>query len=167
MIFRQCSAGDVGRVWSIINDAKRLMQADGRSQWTDKYPSLGRIEADVRSGDAYVLCADDGTAAAYAYITAAPEPVYAALRGRWLAGGAYVVVHRLAVAEAHRGEGLARRMLLMAEDVCRRKGAVSIKVDTNYDNSAMLHLLASFGYSRCGTVSYGPRGERIAFEKIV
>ena len=143
------------------------MQAEGRSQWTDEYPSLGRIEADVRSGDAYVLCADDGAVAAYAYITATPEPVYAALRGRWLAGGAYVVVHRLAVAEAHRGEGLARRMLLMAEDVCRRKGAVSIKVDTNYDNVEMLYLLPALGYTHCGTVSYGARGDRLAFEKLL
>ena len=31
----------------------------------------------------------------------------------------------------------------------------------------MLALLPAMGYELCGTVSYGPRGERIAFEKAV
>ena len=34
-------------------------------------------------------------------------------------------------------------------------------------SAAMLALLPAMGYELCGTVSYGPRGERIAFEKAV
>ena len=55
------------------------MQESGRHQWTDEYPSQERIEADIMSGDAYVACDGDGRIAAYAYITAQPEPAYSSL----------------------------------------------------------------------------------------
>ena len=166
-VFRQSVMGDLPGVWRVICDAKRIMAEQGRNQWTDDYPSLAGIEADIRSGDAYVLVSGGGEVAVYAYVTMKPEPVYAAIAGRWLTAGPYAVVHRLAVGAAFRGRGLARRLMLHAEDIARQGGAGSIRVDTNHDNAEMLRLLSALGYSRCGTVSYGPRGVRMAFEKIV
>ena len=58
-------------------------------------------------------------------------------------------------------------MMLEAERMARGAGAASVRVDTNHDNAEMLRLLPALGYVRCGTVSYGPRGERIAFEKAI
>lgn len=40
------------------------------------------------------------------------------------------------------------------------------KVDTNFDNAAMLHLLKKLGYTYCGEV-YLAGGERKAFEKLL
>jgi hypothetical protein len=40
------------------------------------------------------------------------------------------------------------------------------KVDTNFDNAAMLHLLKKLGYTYCGEV-YLAGGERKAFEKLI
>ena len=122
--------GDLPGVWRVICDAKRIMAEQGRNQWTDDYPSLAGIEADIRSGDAYVLVSGGGEVAAYAYVTMKPEPVYAAIVGRWLTAGPYAVVHRLAVGAAFRGRGLARRLMLHAEDIARQGGAGSIRVDT-------------------------------------
>ena len=42
----------------------------------------------------------------------------------------------------------------------------SFKVDTNFDNDRMLHLLDKLGFERCGIIQY-PQGERIAFEKLI
>lgn len=167
MFFRQAIITDIEAAWRIICEAKQMMHDKGRDQWTEEYPSLDTIRGDVGSGDAYVLAADGGRVAAYAVITAKPELAYAAIDGKWLTGGRYVVVHRLAVVAAFRGSGLARRMMTHAESLCRDRGVGSIRVDTNHDNAEMLSLLNSLGYKRCGTVSYGFRGERIAFEKIV
>ena len=58
-------------------------------------------------------------------------------------------------------------MLLKAEQVALSRGIGSIKVDTNHDNAEMLGLLSSLAYTHCGTVSYGFRGERMAFEKVL
>lgn len=60
---------DLTAVWRIICDAKRIMAANGRNQWTEEYPSQAVIEADILSGCAYVLCAGSGEVAAYAYVT--------------------------------------------------------------------------------------------------
>ena len=40
------------------------------------------------------------------------------------------------------------------------------KVDTNFDNVAMLHILKKLGYTYCGEV-YLAGGERKAFEKLL
>ncbi len=40
------------------------------------------------------------------------------------------------------------------------------KVDTNFDNAAMLHILKKLGYTYCGEV-YLAGGERKAFEKLL
>lgn len=167
MAFRQATADDLQQAWLIIRKAKRFMHEKGRYQWTEEYPSLERIEADILSGGAYVMCDGGGRIGAYAYVTAAPEPAYAAPSARWLSHGPYVVIHRLAVGAAFRGRGLGRAMLLKAEHVALSRGIGSIKVDTNHDNAEMLGLLNSLGYTHCGTVSYGFRGERMAFEKLI
>ena len=167
MTFRQSTTADLQQIWQIIIDAKRIMQESGRHQWTDEYPSHERIEADIMSGDAYVACDGDGHIAAYAYITAQPEPAYDSPDVHWHYNGPYMVIHRLAVSALSRGCGLGRMMLLHAEKVCCDHGIGCIKVDTNHDNAEMLYLLDSLGYARRGNVSYGPRGERIAFEKTL
>ena len=145
MFFRQAIITDIEAAWRIICEAKQMMHDKGRDQWTEEYPSLDTIRGDVGSGDAYVLAADGGRVAAYAVITAKPELAYAAIDGKWLTGGRYVVVHRLAVAAAFRGSGLARRMMTHAESLCRDRGVGSIRVDTNHDNAEMLSLLNSLG----------------------
>jgi hypothetical protein len=52
------------------------------------------------------------------------------------------------------------------EDFTREQGIQSVKVDTNYDNMAMLKILESKGYSYCGEV-FLAGGMRKAFEKII
>lgn len=165
--FRRAAAGDFGDVWQIIVEAKQVMAAQGRRQWTEGYPAPATIKGDIASGDARVACLPGGAVAAYACITPQPEPAYGEIDGRWLAAGPYLTVHRLAVAIGARGRGLGRMMMLEAERMARGAGAASVRVDTNHDNAEMLRLLPALGYVRCGTVSYGPRGERIAFEKAV
>ena len=165
MTIRQAGASDTEQIWQVIADAKQMMRDLGRNQWTEEYPSLDVIAADIEAGAAYVMCDGDGCVAAYACLTSAPEAAYAAPGACWLTDRPYLVIHRLAVRASYRGRGLARRLLSYAEEVCRGIGLGTIKVDTNHDNTQMLHLLQTVGYVRCGTVSYGPRGERIAFEK--
>lgn len=164
---RKATRSDLARAWQIISDAKRLMADRGSSQWTEEYPAKATIAADIDSGQACVACDGGGRAVAYAVMTGEPEGAYAEIDGRWLTHGPYLTVHRLAVAEGWRGRGLARAMMERAESEALRCGAVSVRVDTNHDNAPMLAVISALGYSRCGTVSYGPRGERIAFEKPI
>ena len=92
------------------------------------------------------------------------EPAYAGIEGRWLTDGAYVVLHRLAVAGGMQGRGLATAFLRRVGELARRRGVCAFRVDTNFDNRRMLRLLEKEGFRFCGTVRYAG-GERLAFEK--
>ena len=178
LLFRRAAAADIPRIMRIIARAQAQMRAAGSLQWQDGYPAESDIARDIGRGDGYVLslpAADPaagsagsalpdrdslpdmlpggsaaGEAVAYGAAVFDGEPAYAGIEGRWLTDGAYVVLHRLAVAGGMQGRGLATAFL-------RRVGA-------NFDNRRMLRLLEKEGFRFCGTVRYAG-GERLAFEK--
>lgn len=142
---------------------------------------MGNIVSDLGRGYGHVLCcdADSGacgqrasvagrndseTVVAYGAIVFDGEPAYDALDGQWLTAGPYVVVHRLAVSDEALGQGLGRAFLQQTERLAREQGVGAFRIDTNFDNRRMLHILASEGFVCCGKIRY-ESGERLAFEK--
>ena len=64
------------------------------------------------------------------------------------------------------GKGFATEIFRRIEEFSRKNGILSIKVDTNFDNAAMLRILEKLGYKYCGEVYF--RGSaRKAFEKVL
>ncbi|MFJ1379975.1 hypothetical protein [Capnocytophaga canimorsus] len=53
-----------------------------------------------------------------------------------------------------------------AEKLAKQCGITSIKIDTNFDNYAMLKVLEKAKYTHCGTV-YFRGASRMAFEKLL
>lgn len=58
----------------------------------------------------------------------------------------------MAVSSQAKGKGLGYTMLLKAEEISLANSIYSIRVDTNYDNTAMLHIFEKLGYVYCGEV---------------
>ncbi len=164
-LFRKATKADSARAWEIILQAKALMASEGRRQWTETYPLPSNIDDDIADGDAYVLCADD-VPMVYGAVVFSGEPVYEQIADKWLSHGDYVVVHRLAVAAEARGKSLAQKYFNEVSSLAVSKGIHSFKVDTNFDNKAMLHILERQGFTFCGEIFY-PQGSRLAFEKLL
>lgn len=164
--FRKATPNDVEEAWTVLDKARHFMLAHGRKQWTAEYPSRQNVVSDVMGGHAYILIVD-GEIAAYAMLAVNGEPEYAHFQGTWLSEQDYVVIHRLAVSPNHRGKGLAKRFFQEVEQLAVSHNIHSIKVDTNFDNVEMLDLLPRLGYTYCGEVHYGPKGDRMAFEKLI
>jgi len=61
---------------------------------------------------------------------------------------------------------LPKKLFDYIEDFTKSQNVLSIKVDTNYDNLAMLKILESKGYSYCGEVVLAG-GVRKAYEKVL
>lgn len=163
--FRKASEADADRIWEILQGAIQRRKADGSQQWQDGYPNPEAIANDIRKGNAYVLTVDEELAG-YCAILINDEPAYAELQGEWLTEGDFVGYHRVAIAEAYLGQGLAAQMLGYIEDFARKAGISSLKADTNFDNHAMLYLFDKLGYRYCGEVVF--RGSpRKAFEKVL
>lgn len=165
LIFRKAEEGDVTAATAILRAAARRMLAEGKRQWTESYPGEANVRSDIECGNGFVL-EYDGTVAGYGAVVFTGEPAYDELEGEWLTDGPYVVVHRVAISQEMKGKGLGRAFLEAVEGYARSLGIRSFRIDTNYDNEAMLGLLAKLGFSYCGEVEY-ESGKRKAFEKLI
>lgn len=58
-----------------------------------------------------------------------------------------VNVHDVAVLASHRGRGVARQMLLKAEDMARERGAVKMTLEVLSGNASALALYRRLGYA--------------------
>jgi predicted GNAT superfamily acetyltransferase len=162
---RKADAADRDIIWNIIQQAIERRRIDGSTQWQDGYPNLGTVESDIEKGFGYVMTVD-GEIAVYTALILNDEPAYSTIDGAWLSNGEFVVVHRVAVDEKFAGRGMVKKLFDLIEDFTKSKGIQSIKVDTNFDNTAMLKILDSKGYSYCGEV-FLAGGMRKAFEKLI
>lgn len=165
LIFRKADIPDIPAIASILKMAVKRMLAEGRHQWDENYPNKTHISADIDNGNGYVLELF-GKVIGYAAVVFTGEPAYENLKGKWLSEGRYVVVHRLAVSDDAKGKGIGFMLMNIIEEYARSLGISSFKIDTNYDNSAMLKLLDRLGFTYCGEIEY-EQGSRKAFEKLI
>lgn len=169
LTFRKADTSCLEASWRIITEAKALMKSVGSRQWNDAYPSPHVIEDDLSSGDAYML-ERAGEQIAYAVVRFADEAAYSAIDGAWLTDGTpYAVVHRLAVAEAYRGQGYATAFFQRIIALASANGCRSIRVDTAAENCRMLQIFRRECFVYCGKVTYPgvDRGERLAYERLL
>ncbi|MGZ5196927.1 MAG: N-acetyltransferase family protein [Kaistella sp.] len=164
-ILRKAKVADQEKIWKILQDAIKRRKADRSRQWQDGYPNPETVETDIQQNYGYVL-EIEGEIAGYAAIIFEIEPAYEIIEGKWLSSGKYVVVHRVAVSEDFVGKGIATKLFTEIENVAKSNQVFSIKVDTNYDNPAMLRILEKLGYTYCGEVYFRGSARR-AFEKML
>lgn len=163
--FRRAVFSEVNEIWEIFKQAIERRKRDGSRQWQDGYPSIGTIEQDIENGCGYVLV-DNAKIAAYSAIIFGEDEAYHDIQGKWLTAGEYAVVHRVAVSDVYLGQGLAKDIFRKTEDLAHRNSTPAIRVDTNFDNLAMLKILKDLEYQYCGEVLM--RGQpRRAFEKVL
>ncbi|MCA6066297.1 GNAT family N-acetyltransferase [Chryseobacterium sp. RG1] len=162
---RKAEIEDRNIIWNILQQAIERRRQDGSTQWQQGYPNMDTVESDIAKGFGYVMTVD-GEIAVYAALIMNDEPAYSTIEGEWLSNGEFVVVHRVAVDEKFAGQGMVKKLFDHIEEFTRSNGIQSVKVDTNYDNIAMLKILEGKGYSYCGEV-FLSGGMRKAFEKII
>ena len=143
MTFRKTEAADLDGVMEIIRQAQDSLKARGVDQWQNGYPDRPAIEADIARGWSYVL-ADGERVLGTAAISFAGEPTYDTIsQGSWRGEGAYAVMHRVAVREDCKGQGLAGRLV---------SAAGQIRIDTHRQNASMQRMLEKNGFVYCGII---------------
>lgn len=162
---RKAQIDEKEKIWNILQQAIERRRQDGSSQWQQGYPNADTVESDISKGFGYVLTVNDEIAV-YVALILNDEPAYSTIEGAWLSNGEFVVVHRVAVDAKFAGKGMVKILFDHIEEFTCSHGIQSVKVDTNFDNTAMLRILESKGYSYCGEV-FLAGGVRKAFEKII
>lgn len=164
-IIRLATINDIVRIMQIIEQAKEQMSREGKQQWNATYPTQEHIINDIKDNNGYVMCKKH-TIAAYGAIIFSGESSYSSIQGKWLTEGSYVVLHRLAVADEMKQQGIATMFIKEVEKMSFQKGIYSFKVDTNYDNIYMQRTLGKLGFACCGEIIF-QEGSRMAYEKII
>ena len=164
-ILRKAQIPEAEIIWQILQQAIERRRKDGSNQWQDGYPNQEVVKTDISLGKGYVLEIDNAIAA-YAALVFTDEPAYKEIIGDWLTNDDFLVIHRVAVSNDFLGKGIAVLLFQKLEDFAKENQVFSIKVDTNFDNLAMLHILEKLDYQYCGEVYF--RGSaRKAFEKVL
>ena len=149
----------------ILSSGREFQRAQGFVQWADGYPDSATVEKDLLSGDGWFLCVD-GVPAGYFYLGFEGDPSYPLIRGAWHYEGAYAVVHRIAISDAFRGQGLTREVFRLIEDLAKARGVEVLRIDTHADNQRMRHVVEKNGFAFCGKVIQSD-GWRLAFDKKI
>ena len=93
---------------------------------------------------------------------------YDDIDGAWAIPGPYLTIHRMAMDNAHRGQGLAGQIIANAIELARQNGCAALRVDTHTGNRAMRRFLEKQGFVYRGTVLYTvKKGDpvRVAYER--
>lgn len=149
----------------ILNDGRKFQQEQGFVQWTEDYPNIDTVYKDIENQKGYVIKID-GKLAGYLCIDFSGEPAYTDIKGTWRAEKAYAVVHRMAFSKEFVGIGLADTAFELIEQVCLDRDVLYIRVDTDFPNKRMQHILEKNGYVKCGTVVF-QGSEKIAYDKLL
>ena len=126
----------------LIRRVVPLMQKSGNFQWDAEYPNIEVFERDIERDQLWVATSG-GQIAAIAAITTEQEPEY--VNVGWDISEPAVVVHRLAVDPAFRGQGAATDLMLQAELVAKQRAIWLLRVDTNTQNEATQRLFPQAG----------------------
>ena len=163
--FRKASDSEIPQIWKILQQAIERRKKDGSTQWQNGYPNPETIQNDIKNGRGFVLT-DKETIIAYSAVIINDEPAYIDINGQWLTSGDFIVVHRVAISDEYLGQGLVQKMFAHIENFAIINKIYSVKVDTNFDNPAMLRIVEKLGYTYCGEV-YFNGSPRKAFEKVL
>lgn len=165
MILRKAVIEEMPIIWNILQQAIAQRKQDGSQQWQNGYPNEQTVHDDITNGFAYVVT-DNDVIIAYAAVIFDKEPAYAEIKGEWLTNDDYMVVHRVATANAAKGKGVATHLFKMLEDLCIDQKLYSIKIDTNFDNVPMMKILDKLNYTYCGEILFNG-APRKAYEKVL
>lgn len=164
MELREAKMADLADIMQILTQARNAQREMGFEQWKDNYPPEDLVATEIDRGEGYVL-AYENQLAGYAAITES-DPEYDRLSEIWEASGRYCAVHRIALADQARGQGLSRQFFDLIEEQARMLGADIIRIDTGTANAPMQHILSKRGYNNLGNHNF-VWGERSAFELVI
>ncbi|WP_252249096.1 GNAT family N-acetyltransferase [Clostridium sp. VAP23] len=167
MEFKKSTEEDISNIMRIINEAQTYFKEQKINQWQNDYPNIEKIKEDIKNDYSYVFLMDKQIVATVALSFDGEKTYDIIYDGKWISNNKYAVIHRMAVNNSHKGNGIASKIFENTEMICLEKGVHSIKIDTHVENKAMQNLLKKNNFHYCGIIYLEDNSKRIAFEKII
>ena len=156
---------DLPAVDALLSAGRAYLRAQGLDQWQNHPPAPQETRAHFERKELFVV--REGDAVIGTFVLVHHEPAYDRIDGAWQQNGAYVAVHRVAVAPEFRRHGVATAIFAAACAVARESGAKAVRIDTHRDNRPMRTALERNGFVLCGTVINSTGETRVAYEKCI
>jgi ribosomal protein S18 acetylase RimI-like enzyme len=140
------------------------MISNGIIQWTYDYPDKGVIRKDMQNEHLWIHETGsivNGTVT----INSFEHPAYSQVN--WQHSN-FQVIHRLAVDPGFQRKGIAKKLMLHAENYCLERGYESIRLDAFTQNSGNLRFYNDLNYRQVGQIHFNSHQEPFAcFEKLL
>ncbi|MGF7181834.1 GNAT family N-acetyltransferase [Tunturiibacter psychrotolerans] len=161
---RLATKDDLPSLMALVRRVVPLMRATGNLQWDETYPNEAVFQRDIDLNQLWVAMVD-GNIAGVAAVTTDQDPDYTQVG--WNIEEPAIVVHRLAVDPAFRGQGAAGALMQKAEEVAVERDITVLRVDTNTQNEATQRLFPKLGYILAGEISleFRPGLRFLCYEK--
>ena len=166
MQIRKAIPADADSIMHIFRQAQASLQRQGVNQWQNGYPNPEIVDRDIASGNGLVCIMNSLVCAAFVLSFDYEDTYDSIYEGHWLSTGQSGVLHRMAIGDAYKGQGLGTAMISHAKQICLSREIHSIKVDTHRDNIPMQKLLGKNRFRYCGIIYLADGQERLAFEKV-
>ena len=164
MQMRLATKDDLPSLMALVRRVVPLMRATGNLQWDETYPNEAVFQRDIDLNQLWIAMVD-GNIAGVAAVTTDQDPDYTQVG--WNIEEPAIVVHRLAVDPAFRGQGAAGALMQKAEEVAVERDITVLRVDTNTQNEATQRLFPKLGYILAGEISleFRPGLRFLCYEK--
>lgn len=151
---RPTNVNDIPIILKIIRSAKRFLKSQGVDQWQNNYPNRQSIIQDIDKGASYVLIDNRQIAGTASLIPGIDKSYLHVDKGHWINGptAKYITIHRVAVSNQFRGEGLSRLLMSNLISLAVEKDFRDVRIDTHPDNLGMQHVIAANGFQKRGII---------------
>ncbi|SNS99006.1 Acetyltransferase (GNAT) family protein [Anaerovirgula multivorans] len=149
-------------IMNIIKDTIADMESKDIHQWDNIYPGFEIINNDISKGHLYVY-EDSGIIKGIVVLNEYQDKEYNSLEWKFKSGK-QLVIHRLCVSPKYQGQGIARLLMVYAEQHGKELGYKSIRLDVFTDNHRACNFYEKLGYKSVGIVNFR-KGKFYCLEK--
>ncbi|MCL6459640.1 MAG: GNAT family N-acetyltransferase [Gorillibacterium sp.] len=171
-IIRPAKVQDIPTIAQLYQSCMKSMQEQGSDQWNETYPTITNATEDILAGTLFVLeeqaSEENGQILGVITLDELDVPAYGDMI--WSeTHGKPLLLHRLAVHPLAQGRGIAKRLVLFAEDHARKLGCTCIRFDTYSRNRSAIGLYLGLGYNQvAGEIHFPGREDAFfCYEKLV
>lgn len=141
---------DLRKIMYIVDEIKQEMIENGSDQFSNDYPTITHFHDDIKNGHLYVR--GIGTDIAGIICINNKELGTPEDNIKWSKLTPCTAFYRLFVNNLYRRRGIAKELILLAEDISKRQRLNYVKAATYEINEPMKALLESLSFKQVGKI---------------
>ena len=146
---------DLDAACALIAECRRALEEHGLLQWDLQYPGRDFFQGAIAAGNLFVLL-DQRGACGVAVLDGNQPPEWSSAAWNHR-DEPFLVIHAFAVSPSAQGRGRGKFLLAFCENVARKRGCNSIRIDAFSENSGALRFWERRGYSFRGEVRFASK----------